>query len=526
MQEMIQQLTAVWAALSLRQRFSLALSATLSVLAVVAIVWWARQPTWSVLYTGLEPREAQGIVEELQARKVRHRLADGGRVIEVPLESVDRLRMDLAATDLPQSGRFGFTQMFAQDTLAQSNRMQRVRFQKALEDELARTIESLDEVRSARVHLVLPGDRVFLDDEDVAKASVTLGLLGGRQPNSQQVQAIARIVAGAVPELTPDRVSVVDTTGRMLWDGGGEHGAMAGSTKAEMQAAIEGEINAKVARVLEPIIGPDRFVVRTTADLYWQKVLRHERQLDPDSGVLVSEQKRKEKMSGGVALQGTPGTGSNLPNAAMTAPSETSELTDLTSNFEYSSIERTIEEPQGSLRRLSVAVLVDHKWQQEGQQAPPGGDAQAEPRSVPRSPEELVSNEELVKAAISFDETRGDQVTVEQAPFQLREIADVPAHFDPLTWLPFVKYPALVVLLLLAFVLFYRPLIGTLRDAFGRAGRGEAGFATARLDQPLQLGPPSRVEQLRQRLAKLANEEPQGMAQSMRVWLHEDKGQS
>ncbi len=530
MQELMQQIATAWASLTMRQRASLAVSALLTVAAVSGIVWWANQPSWAVLYTGLDAKEAQSIVQELQSRRTPHRLSGGGTVIEVPLEEIDRLRMDLAAKNLPGSGRFSFLEMFSQDTIAQSNSMQRIRYQKALEDELARTIESLEEVSSARVHLVLPGDRVFIDDDDVAKGSVTLGLAGQRAPTSEQVQAIARIVAGAAPELRPERVSVVDTTGRVLWEGGGESGGVVAARQVEMQAAIEKEINAKVERVLEPIVGADHFVVRTTADLDFQKVLREEMQLDPDSGVLVSEQKNKEKSTYGDGAYGVPGTASNLPGEVAGVDggaSEESESTFQKSNFQYSQVKKVVEEPTGSIRKLSVAVLVDQAWEDVEGEA--GGDpAAVERRAVPRTEEEIRRIEGLVMAAINYDAERGDRVTVEQAPFRPLPEPVVAGGFDPRSWLPLVKYPALVVLLLLAFLLFYRPLIRTLREAFGAssaaaAAMGTAGTVTAELEQPLQLGPPSRLEMLRQRLSVLATEQPTGMAQTLRIWLHEDE---
>ncbi|RMG43592.1 MAG: flagellar M-ring protein FliF [Acidobacteria bacterium] len=522
MQEMIRQLKAAWLSLSLKQRISLGASALMTAAAVIALVWWAKQPTWSILYTGLDPKEAQQIVQTLQARKVPLRLSEGGQTIEVPAERVDRLRIELAAQNLPTSGRFGFMSMFEQETLAQSNEMQRIRYQKALEDELAQTIEALDEVRSARVHLVLPGDRVFIDDKDIAKASVTLALAGGTAPSAQQVQAIAHIVAGAVPELSPENVAVVDTSGRVLWDGGGDGGGLVAARQIEMQSAVERDINAKVARVLEPILGPDGFVVRTTAILDFQRIKRHERQYDPDSGVLVSEQKRKEKTRRGAAgARGVPGTGSNLPGGAGGAAageSEQSDSVDQTSNFEYSVVEKTVEEPQGRIRRLSVAVLVNEKPSSDGDGA----------TTEPRSEEELARIEELVKAAISFDEERGDQVTVEQAPFVPKPKVEPSRRFAPRKWLPLVKYPALVVALLLVFLLFYRPMVATVREALREAARAAApapAEGSASLEAPLQIGPPSRVEILRQSFHKAALEEPEGMAQTLRVWLHESKGQ-
>ncbi|MBP7149143.1 MAG: flagellar M-ring protein FliF [Acidobacteria bacterium] len=529
MQDLFNQIRDVWMALTLRQRASIFISVGMTVAAVAGIVWWARQPSWAVLYTGLDPRDGQAVIQELQSRKVAVRLRDGGTTIEVPFEQVDRLRMELVSKNLPGSGRFGFLEMFAQDNIAQSNQAQRIRYQKALEDELARTIESLDEIRTARVHLVLPGERVFVDDDDVAKASVTLGLAPGGPPSSEQVQAIARIVAGAVPELSVERVSVLDTNGRVLWEGDGEGGGVTAARQVELKSTIEKDINAKVARVLEPVVGADRFVVRTSADVDFQKERRREKEYDPDTGVLMSETKSKEKsVSGGKLAAGVPGTASNLPGGAggssTGADGETSDRTEQQASYEYSVVERDIEEPVGSLKRLSVAVIVDQAWEQ----APAGqGGTPGERRAVPRSDDEMSKLEDLVRAAISFDQARGDVVTVEQAPFQQPAVTEEPARpFDYRAVLPFVKYPALVVLALLVFVLFFRPVLKTVREAADRGPGIPFRAGSASIEGALALGSASSLEKMRQRLAALATDQPEGMAQTVRLWLNEPKEKS
>ena len=530
MNPMLAQIRDAWNALSSKQRATLVVSALLTFAAVAAIVWWARQPTWAVLYTGLDPKDAQAVVQELQGRKVPFQLDAGGTAINVPFEQVDKLRMELAAKNLPGSGRFGFMEMFSQDTIAQSDRTQRIRYQKALEDELARTIESLDEVRTARVHVVLPGDRVFLDDQDTAKASVTLTLGRAVVPSPDNVRAIVHIVSGAVQGLSPERVSVVDTAGHTLWEGDGAAGGLITARQGEMKRGVEKDLEAKVAKVLEPLVGPDHYVVRASADMDFEKVTRKERQIDPDSGALISEQKSKEKSSSSSGFAGgAPGTASNLPGAAGPnggSGSDTSESSTTTNNFDYSVVEKTVEEPIGTLKKLSVAVLVDQA----------GGPAAAgAPRTTtPRSAEDIKRIEDLVRAAISFDGNRGDVVTVQQAPFA-QPVEEPSRGLDWKAYLPYAKYPALVLLLLLVFLLFFRPMLKTTRDAMGRnaprravAAVGPAGPASAAAlaDKDRQLlGPASQVELLRQRLAKLAAEQPSGMAQTVRVWLNEQKEQ-
>jgi len=524
MQELLQQISAAWNALTLRQRTTLLVTTALTVGAVGAIVYWAQQPTWGVLYTGLDPRDAQAVVQELQSQKVSVRVANGGGSVEVPLEQVDKLRMQMAVKGLPESGKFGFMEMFSGDNIAQSSQVQKIRYQKALEDELASTIEALDEVKSARVHLVLPGDRVFVDDKNVAKASVTVGLRSGVALAPEKIQAIARIVAGAVPELSLDQVNVLDTQGHVLWEGDGDGSAIAGSRQIEMRAAMEKDVNGKVGRVLEPLVGPDGFVVKTTAEVDFQKVLRREKNFDPESGVLLSEEKTKEKQSSSFAAAGVPGTASNLPGgpggAADSGAGDLSERQNQRANYDYSVSESSIEQPIGQLQRLSVAVLVDQRWSEvEGAEG-------KERKAAPRSDEEIAQIEDLVKGAIGFDAQRGDRVTVEQVAFQRAPVETASGGFDVRPWLPVVKWVALIALALMAFFLLVRPLLKTLRlAASGRHDILSAPMASGASAVPatLQLGKPSAVELMRQRLSSVATEQPEGMAQTLRIWLHESR---
>jgi flagellar M-ring protein FliF len=510
MQELLQQISAAWTALTLRQRATLVVTTALAVGAVGAIVFWAQQPTWGVLYTGLDPRDAQGVVQELQGRKVPVRVTGGGGSVEVPLAQVDTLRMQLAVKGLPASGKFGFLEMFSGDSLAQSSQVQKVRYQKALEDELASTIETLDEVRSARVHLVLPGNRVFVDDKSVAKASVTVGLRAGTTLAPEKVQAIARIVVGAVPELSLEEVNVLDTQGHVLWEGDGDGSAVAGSRQLELRAATERDVNGKVGRVLEPLVGADGFVVKTTADLDFQKVLRREKSYDPDSGVLITEERKKETQGGPPAGRGAAGASAPAGRGGI------SESQDQRASYEYSVSESSIEEPVGQLRRLSVAVVVDQRWT--------AVDGSTDLRPTPRGDEELAKIEELVKGAIGFDAARGDRVTVEQAAFQRPPVEIAAGGFDVTPWLPLVKWLAAAAVALLAFLLVVRPLVRTLGQA--AAGRhdplGAPALAAGSAGRgALPLGQPSPVELMRQRLAAVAAEQPEGVAQTLRVWLHE-----
>jgi flagellar biosynthesis/type III secretory pathway M-ring protein FliF/YscJ len=268
-----------------------------------------------------------------------------------------------------------------------------------------------------------------------------------------------------------------------------------------LRAALERDIDGKVARVLEPLVGSDGFVVRTTAEMDFAKVLRREKSIDPDSAVVLTEERSKEKPAAASARQ------------------------EQRASYEYSVRESSIEQPAGQLLRLSVAVLVDQRRSDDGGVDEPAGTAGAGPRATPRSDEEIAQIEELIKGAIGFDARRGDRVTVEQVAFRRAPVVTPAAGLDPRSWPPRATGIALFALALAAFALLARPLLARLRPAANGALPAAAGGLqpAAAGSGTLPAGRPSPVEALRQRLAAVAVEEPEGMAQTLRVWLHESR---
>ncbi|MCU0222652.1 MAG: hypothetical protein MUF27_00980 [Acidobacteria bacterium] len=269
-----------------------------------------------------------------------------------------------------------------------------------------------------------------------------------------------------------------------------------------LRAALERDVDGKVARVLEPLVGSGGFVVRTTAEMDFAKVLRREKSIDPDSAVVLTEERSKEK------------------------PAGASERQEQRASYEYSVRESSIEQPAGQLLRLSVAVLVDQSRSDDAGVDEPTATPGAGPRATPRSDEEIAQIEELIKGAIGFDARRGDRVTVEQVAFRRAPVVTPAVGLDPRSWPPRVMGVALFVLALVAFALLARPLLALLRPATASgAAPGTAGGLqpAAAASGALPPGRPSPVEALRQRLAAVAVEEPEGMAQTLRVWLHESR---
>ncbi|WP_309091599.1 flagellar basal-body MS-ring/collar protein FliF [Phenylobacterium sp.] len=391
------------------QRFGIGrLAAILGIGAGVAAVLFAvtmnlGEPK-ALLYSNLDLKEAGSITQALDQAGVKYEVKGDGSTIMVPRDEVASTRLMLSSKGLPTAGSVGYEIFDDSNSLGQTDFVQQLNRQRALEGELARTIRSLDGITSARVHLVLPKRQLFEEEAEQPSASVNIGV-GGREPTAEQVRAMQNLVAGAVPNMRPDRVTVVDQHAKTL--SGGETGmaAEADGRKSE----VEGRIAKQVKTLVEGIVGPGKARVNVTADLELARVTVQQETFDPDGQVIRSESTTDENsrenqddgsgqasvaanIPGGAALGGAGGVGSQ------------SGRQESTTNYEISKTTRTEVQEPGQVKRLSVAVAVD------GVSAP---GADGKPGAyTPRSAEEMQRIEQLVRTAVGFNQERGDQVSV------------------------------------------------------------------------------------------------------------------
>jgi flagellar M-ring protein FliF len=400
-----------------------------------------------------------------------------------------------------------------------------------MERELQRTIESLDVVAAARVHLVMPEETLFVTEPREAKASVVLKLRGGRPPGGAEITSITHLVASAVDGLDPRRVSVIDAEGVLLSNGSEDEEQTVLSTRQmERKSEVERSLENKVVHLLEPVVGKGRVRARADVDLDFQQVSTTEEIYDPTATAVRTEQKSKQKSSlGNVA--GPAGTASNLPTGeggAAYGPGGIEESSDVTTSFEINRTVRNVVAPAGGVRRLSLAVVVDHAVN-----TGTGEDGETIRQTTPRSEEEMTKITELVKAGCGFDDARGDTLTVQNIPFEALEFEATEAtpladpskrHF----WLQLVKWPSVVLTALLIFFLAVRPALKSLRQAVTVAAQPATGMpaltgplTTKQLEEGL--APPRPSETLRRRLIALAAEEPEGIAQVTKAWISEGR---
>jgi flagellar M-ring protein FliF len=422
------QINKLLAGLSLRQKVSIALVALLTAAGLFAFSRWRRESDFRALYTSMAPEDAAGVVQKLRETGVEYRLGENGASVLVPSARLAESRLALAAAGLPKTGRIGF-ELFDRSNFGATDFVEHVNYMRALEGELERTVMSMAEVEQARVHLTLPKESIFLDKQQPAKASVMLNLRPGAQVSQAKVQAITNLLASAVEGLAPEAVSVVDMNGNLLnrprRTGEGDASQLT-SESLEVRQQMERDLVAKIRSTLEPLLGADRFRAGASVECDLTSGEQQEESYDPSRSVMTSSQKAEdvvEKASAG----GVPGTASNLPSKDGKPPGSGAGTSRRTESVTYASsrIVKQTHIPQGVIRRMSLAVLVDNTVRWEGQ------GAQRRRILEPPAPETLKTIKDLVAATTGFNSDRGDQLTVESLPFESTLNSEPPPEIGP-----------------------------------------------------------------------------------------------
>ncbi|HMD71551.1 MAG TPA: flagellar basal-body MS-ring/collar protein FliF [Bryobacteraceae bacterium] len=414
----------ILANLSVRHKITIIVVAVLIAGGIYSLVYWQKESGFKPLYTGLAPEDAAGIVQRLKESGVDYRLPESGGAVLVQSARLADLRLTMAAAGLPKSGRIGF-ELFDKTNLGATEFTEHVNYRRALEGELERSVTSLAEVEQARVHITFPKDSVFLDAQQPAKASVLVKIRPGMRLAPQNVQAINHLVASAVEGLSPDAVSVLDMNGNLL----GRPRAAANPDSGEPSEAVldyrhkvEADLLAKVNSTLEALLGPDKFRAGVSVECDFAGGEESAEVFDPAHSVMVTSQ-RTEDSSGSGTSSGVPGTASTLPRPTSRPGSGATRTSRVTENIAYQS-SRTVRKtrmPAGSVRKMSLAVLVD----QELTWAP---DKKGFQRVLqPPSPEKLKIIRDLVAGVTGFTAERGDQLVIETLPFESTLMIEPPA---------------------------------------------------------------------------------------------------
>ncbi|MBI3505789.1 MAG: flagellar M-ring protein FliF [Proteobacteria bacterium] len=448
------------------------------------------QPPMALLYSELSPTDAGQITARLDQQQVPFELRNGGNTIMVPEDRVLRLRLNFAEAGIPRGGSIGYEIFDRGDVLGQTNFMQQINQTRAMEGELARTISALQPVSGARVHLVIPRRDLFNRERQEPTASVILRM---RDPNNrlprQQVQAIQSLVAAAVPNMRPVRVSVVDDRGNLLAKGQaeGDDPSALNSSAEELRRAYEQRLARTIEGIIERTIGPGKVRAEVAVDLDFDRIVTNQELFDPDGQVVrstqtVTETNEAAEAAAQVTVQ------NNLPDANQDSggakTTNRGNRSEETTNFEISKTTRQHVRESGVVRKLSVAVVVD------GNVSGTGADKKYEPRSD----EEMQRLTALVRSAIGFDQKRGDSIEVVNLRFYAPEEIEVdtkePGLFDftRADLLRLAEVFVMAIVALLVILLVARPIINhVLKSAQDR--REQERMAADQAAQQAQLMP-------------------------------------
>ncbi|MES9946720.1 MAG: flagellar basal-body MS-ring/collar protein FliF [Candidatus Thiodiazotropha sp.] len=516
----------------------------------VAVVLWTQKPSYSPLYGNLAHKDAVEIAQALQQAGIKYEIDQANGIVMVPSSELQNARMKLAGQGLPQSGSAGFELMQEDTGFSTSRLVESARYQRAIEGELARTIMTLTSVESARVHLANPKQSVFVRKRKFPSASVVLKLYSGRNLEKGQVEAVTHLVASSVPELDVSKVTVVDHKGRLLSSKNDSHEMELSTSQFEYTRELESHYKQRIEDILAPMLGRDNLRAEVNADVDFTYVEKTQEYFNPDATALRSEQVNEQQSVLG-EIQGVPGALSNQPPAAATAPQvaggagadgggtpvNTSKRA--TRNYE---LDKTISHtrlPTSRLRRLSVAVVVNHRYASTEDGAV---------ETIERSAEEITRISNLVKEAIGYDLQRGDSVQVIDEAFY------VPAPPEPLPEIPIweeawfwdtVRQVGGVLLALLLIFGVLKPVMtrlikqvsirhmpeGVTAAAGGATGSLEGGMqggaggvmgALGEDDASLHLPGPRSYEKTLDQARNMIEEDPKRVAQVVRKWIAED----
>ncbi|PHM61066.1 flagellar basal-body MS-ring/collar protein FliF [Xenorhabdus ishibashii] len=529
----------------------------------VALFLWLRSPDYRVLYSNLSDKDGGEIVTQLTQMNIPYRFAENGAALMIPADKVHETRLKLAQQGLPKGGAAGF-ELLDKEKFGISQFSEQINYQRALEGELARTVESLGPVQSARVHLALPKPSLFVREQKSPSASVTVGLLQGRVLDEGQINAIVHMVSSSVAGLPASNVTIVDQSGRLLTQSDATSRDL-NTTQLKYTQEVENRFQHRIETILAPVVGRGNVHAQVTAQIDFSRreetAEEYKPNQPPNQAAVRSKQSSTSEQSGGPQVGGVPGALSNQPSAAPSAPIEKSNANtkgngdekpdqqrnnanknnsyermlsnnrnnryDETTNYE---VDRTIRHTQlqaGAVQRLSVAVVVNYATAQ----------GKNGPETQALTPEQLSQIEALTREAMGFSADRGDSLNVVNTPFN-----NTTEVIEPL---PFWQHPALLeklleagrwlLLVLVAWLLWRKMIV----PQIAKKRAAEKAALTAQKNPPKQQTETNaeldekmrrklarqrvNVELQSQRLRELAEKDPRVVALVIRQWMSNEQ---
>jgi flagellar M-ring protein FliF len=543
LRQFVEELSRAFKSFSIIQKVAILGGASAIIVALIVLILWANKPVYKTLYGNLDDTSKQQIEEYLQNNNIPYQLQDDGKTISVPDEKVYDIRLNLAKEGIPKVGGAGF-ELFDRSSFGMTEFMQNVNYQRALEGELSRTIASLDEVESARVHLSIPKDRLFVTKDTEAKAAVVIDLADNANITRDQVKSIAFLVSGAIKGLDPKSVQIVDTSGRLLSEFLTDENAplLLTQTQLEYQNKVEKELEEKLFTLLSSALGPGNAIAKVSVELNYDKKTVKSEHFDPDPVLRSRQSLEINSINTALSPQGIPGVEPNLAEPDLFEQNVRSEYnkTEDTQNYE---VGRTITEEKkaiGNIKRLTIAVVVNDK------QALIEENGRRKISLVPRSDEELERIKNIVAMSVGYNEQRGDKIEVANIPFDTTVnfgdyfIEDkVKAHMIS----TIIKYTVAFLLLILFYLLVIRPILKRImmKEKDEQIGGGvdftlaeEEGFEIPKTVEDLEKEIEEELDQrsgldvettevniMLKRLKESIDEDPAIIASLLTAWLKE-----
>ena len=507
--------------------------ASAAIIAAGVGAWlWAHEPDYKVLFSNVSDRDGGAILAALGTLNVPYKFTDGGGAILVPSNMVHDTRLRLASQGLPKGGTVGF-ELIENQRLGATQFQEQVNYQRGLEGELAKTIQSLSAVQAARVHVAIPRQSAFLRDQQGPSASVLVSLYSGKSLDRAQVNGIRHLISSSVPELALDNVSIIDQNGTLLSGGPNEPGSerLDPSQLAYLRQVEQATVH-RIESILEPLVGRDNARVQVSADVDFLAVESvaetFQPNLDPKASAVRTSQSTQSTTTSGSGPQGVPGALSNQPPAAGTATIDakapvaagapaaapTTSRKDESTSYEVDKTIKHTRSPVGSIKRMTAAVVVNFRKET---------DDKGKSTMVARSPEQLEQINALVREAMGFNKDRGDSLNVVNAAFSEPErepVADVPFWKQPDTIGLAKEIGKYLAFAALVGYLFF----GVLKPAFRRAVEVRALPAPEAAAEPqIALAAAGSPADPLARARKLARDDPKIVANVVKSWVSKDE---
>ena len=497
--QLIAQLSAIWQKLSFQQKIITSLLVGFTFLGLISLMVWSKGPIadtgFKKLYTELSIEEAASITENLEQAGYKYKLEDGGNTISVQSKKVYEIRMALAREGLPKSKGIGY-EIFDKTNLGVTDFVQKLNARRALEGELQRTIEGLDEIKSARIHIVIPEPSIFLENQMEPKASIIIKMSSGYTLSKNQIKGITHLISSSVEGLDGNNISIVDFEGHLLSNPyGDDETALASSKNMELQQNVEKSMENKVDKLLNDILGPGKAKIQIAVDLDFDQVEKTMENFDPESRVVRSEERNDE----------------NVKNAPDGDQQQESSLT----NYEIDKSVSHIIQEIGNIKRLTISVAVDGKYviNEENERI-----------YEPRTQEEIATIEDIVKNAVGYDFVRGDLIAVRSIKFDNESIREYQKRMDEearwARWMEWIKL-AIIAVIAFAIILLVRYLAKTLVDAMNPP-LPQVEIGAPKEEVPVEVPEDiRRSNELLERVELMTQQQPINIAAIVREWLME-----